>query len=79
MSTPAAASPMEVAEPAGAAQPSAASVGAGGAAGRGEVEEGKVLQLVGMGFSRQQAEGVLASTGGDVEQAAALLLTQMEM
>lgn len=43
------------------------------------LREMKVLQLVGMGFSRQQAEGVLASTGDNVEQAAALLLAQMEM
>lgn len=52
--------------------------GPGGLDSAGQAE-GKVLQLVGMGFSRQQAESVLASTGGDVEQAAVLLLAQMEV
>lgn len=49
------------------------------ASGAGGVDEGKVLQLVGMGFERGQAEGALESTGGDAEQAAGLLLTQMDM
>ena len=43
------------------------------------MNESKVLQLVNMGFSRQQAEGALVSTGGDAEQAAALLLAQMDI
>lgn len=42
------------------------------------VEEAKVMQLQGMGFSREQAAGALSSTGGDAEQAAGLLLAQME-
>lgn len=43
------------------------------------MDEAKVMQLMGMGFSREQASGALASTGGDAEQAAGLLLAQMDL
>lgn len=43
------------------------------------MDEAKVVQLMGMGFSREQAAGALASTGGDAEQAAGLLLAQMDL
>ncbi|CAM9785243.1 unnamed protein product [Ectocarpus sp. 13 AM-2016] len=49
------------------------------AAGAGGAEEAKVTQLTAMGFSREQAEGALSSTGGDAEQAAGLLLAQMDL
>eukprot|EP00904_Undaria_pinnatifida_P000266 jgi/Undpi1/1023/HiC_scaffold_10.g04487.m1 len=75
--TPAAPTPAPAAAPAAPspapAQPQAPAAMIGG------VEEEKVLQLMGMGFARDQAEGALESTGGDTEQAAGLLLTQMDM
>lgn len=43
------------------------------------VDESKVSVLVGMGFLREQAVGALSSTEGDAEQAAGLLLAQMDI
>ncbi|CBJ32761.1 conserved unknown protein [Ectocarpus siliculosus] len=67
--TPATASPASA-----SATPAAATASAAGGA-----EEAKVTQLTAMGFSREQAEGALSSTGGDAEQAAGLLLAQMDL
>ncbi|CAM9594194.1 unnamed protein product [Phaeothamnion confervicola] len=39
-------------------------------------DDAKIQQLVNLGFPRQQAVAALSSTGGDVEQAAGLLLAQ---
>eukprot|EP00903_Cladosiphon_okamuranus_P012312 g11544.t1 len=64
------------ATPASAGASAPAPTPAPGGAG---VDEAKVMQLMGMGFSREQASGALASTGGDAEQAAGLLLAQMDL
>lgn len=42
------------------------------------MDETKVSRLVGMGFTRHQAVAALESTGDDVDQAAALLLAQID-
>jgi UBA/TS-N domain len=59
---------------AGAPQPAAqqpAAAPAAAAAGGGS--EAKLQQLVGLGFSRQQAEEALAVCGGDADRAASFL------
>eukprot|EP00752_Nemacystus_decipiens_P007191 g6440.t1 len=82
---PAAAAAAGTAAPAAAAAATPASAGGSApappapAAGGAGVDEAKVVQLMGMGFSREQAAGALASTGGDAEQAAGLLLAQMDL
>ena len=63
---------------AAAAATAAATTVAPAPASSGGVDETKVSQLVGMGFSRDEAVAALESTGGDAEQAAGLLLARMD-
>lgn len=75
-----ASSAMDTETPATASPASASATRAAAAAAvPGGVDEAKVTQLTAMGFSREQAEGALSSTGGDAEQAAGLLLAQMDL
>ncbi|CEL96765.1 unnamed protein product [Vitrella brassicaformis CCMP3155] len=63
---------------AGAAPPAAAAAAAGAAGAAGAQGGSAVEQLVGLGFSRQDAENALRSAGGSVELAAALLFEQLQ-
>lgn len=50
-----------------------AGAGSGAAAAGSNVNEADVQQLVGLGFSREMAEGALRAANGNVDQAASML------
>lgn len=69
------ATPMDATPSAGAGSAGgAAAAGGGGSAGAdAAVKEADVQQLIGLGFSREMAEGALRAAGGNVDNAASML------